>query len=180
MFRDADRWTGIVSDNNMIALNANFNSIISKSYIRAHGSGSLVGTDVLELYPLTDGTSTENTRFTISLSDETSSVSSVFANFYGGGGNNNEIGLNFFPFASRTGGAAGQIVFIDDNFSGDFVFRVAPGGNANNSKTERLRLTKAGRMGILTDNPSSLLHINDTDSRSTITLTNNASTLNGL
>ena len=32
MFRDADRWTGIVSDNNMIALNATFNSTISKTH----------------------------------------------------------------------------------------------------------------------------------------------------
>ena len=60
MFRDADRWTGIVSDNNMKGLNANFNSVLSESYIRAHGSGTLVGTDVLELYPLTNVNSTIN------------------------------------------------------------------------------------------------------------------------
>ena len=46
--------------------------------------------------------------------------------------------------------------------------------------TERLRITKEGRMGILTDNPVSLLHINDSDSRSTITLTNVNSVSNGL
>ena len=107
MFRDADRWTGIISDNNMIGLNANFNSVLSESYIRAHGSGTLVGTDVLELYPLTDGTATENTRFTVSIDDTTASTSSIFANFYSGGGTGNEIGLNFYPFASRAGGAAG-------------------------------------------------------------------------
>ena len=86
MFRDGDRWTGIVSDNNMIGLNAVFNSVTSTNRIVAGGTGTKVLTDEVEIYPLVDGTSTFNTRYTVKINDEDGVNGYVSTNYYGVGG----------------------------------------------------------------------------------------------
>ena len=88
IFRDGDRWSGIISDNNMIGLNANFNNVTSTNRIVAGGTGTKVLTDEVEIYPITDGTSTENSRFTIKI-DDNDATGFVSTNFYGVGGAGN-------------------------------------------------------------------------------------------
>jgi hypothetical protein len=56
-------------------------------YIRP--SGTLQGSHVFEVYPKTNGTSSENTRFSVDIRDNTGPTGFVAANFYGTGGADN-------------------------------------------------------------------------------------------
>ena len=77
----------------------------------------------------------------------------------GGGGAGNQVGVNFFPWRGRSGGAAAQIYGIDDgNASAHLVFATAPGGNGT-SPTERMRIMDNGNVGIGTAGPGTKLDV---------------------
>lgn len=77
---------------------------------------------------------------------------------------NDNASANFaaIKFSTRsTGASIGRLAFLNDGAQGDFAFMIREG--TGSYTTELMRLTKAGRVGIGTTAPATLIHATLTD-----------------
>jgi hypothetical protein len=89
--------------------------------------------------------------------------------WYGGGGGTLAFKSGYVPNAAYVWDTARIKATDDGNFNGRIEFQTtASGGNAGGSPTTKMVLKASGNVGIGTTSPSSLLHINKTQSYGTL------------